>query len=87
MAEPDLREAWADLLQRRPTFGPSLAVYSDIIESWARWSPPRPLGLTLRREACRESWAGGTPLTAVASGALQIGDVEELVGGAMEALV
>jgi FdhE protein len=87
MAEPDLREAWADLLQRRPTFGSSLAVYSDIIESWARWSPPRPLGLTLRREACRESWAGGTPLTAVAAGALQIGDVEELMGGAMEALV
>ncbi len=87
MAEPDLREAWVDLLQRRPTLAPSLTVYGDIIESWARWSPPRPLGLTLRREACCDSWERGIPLTADAAGALQIGDVEELVGGAMEALV
>jgi FdhE protein len=87
MAEPDLREAWVDLLHRRPTFAPSLTVYGEIIESWARWSPPRPLGLTLRREACRDSWERGIPLTADAAGALQIGDVEELVGGAMEALV
>ena len=87
MAELDLREAWVDLLQRRPTFAPSLTLYGDIIESWARWSPPRPLGLTLRREACRDSWERGIPLTADAAGALQIGDVEEVVGGAMEALV
>ena len=87
MAEPDLREAWVDLLQRRPTLAPSLTGYGDITESWARWSPPRPLGLTLRREACCDSWERGIPLTADAAGALQIGDVEELVGGAMEALV
>ena len=68
MAEPDLREAWVDLLQRRPTLAPSLTVYGDIIESWARWSPPRPLALTLRREVCCDSWERGIPLTADAAG-------------------
>ena len=86
MAELDLREAWADLLQRRPTFGPTLAVYGQIIESWARWSPPRTLGLTLNAAACRESWEGGTPLTDVAAQALRVAEVEDVLGGAMEAL-
>ena len=86
MVELDLREAWADLLRRRPSFAPTLSVYDPIIESWARWSPPRPLGLTLGVDACRDSWVRGVPLTDAAAHTLLASDVEELLGSAMETL-
>jgi len=82
----DLQEAWADLLRRRPTFRDSLTIYGDILEGWARWSPPRPLALAPSPEAWRGSWERGTPLVAEAAGALRAADVEDLVGGAMEVL-
>jgi hypothetical protein len=82
----DLREAWADLLRRRPSFGDTLAIYGGILEAWARWSPPASLTLAPAPEVWRVAWAGGTPLTAEAARALRREHVEDLVGAAMEAL-
>ena len=81
----ELQDAWADLLRRRPSFAPSVAVYGDILDTWARWSPPRPLGLTTTPDAWRRSWESGTPLVAEAR-VLRAADLEDLVGAAMEAL-
>jgi hypothetical protein len=86
MPDPDLREAWADLLQRRPTFREPLAVYDEILEAWARWSPDRSLVARESASACREHWEQGVPLVAAASAALRRADAEDLVGAAMEAL-
>ena len=86
MADPDLNEAWLDLLQRRPTFREALAVYGEILEAWARWSPSRPLTAIESATACRERWEQGVPLVAAAADTLRPVDVEDLVGGAMEAL-
>lgn len=82
----DLREAWQDLLRRRPGFRETLAIYSDVIDAWAGWAPSRPLGLALGADACRASWQAGTPLVGEAARALRVEDVESLLGDAMEAL-
>ena len=85
VSEPTLGEAWADLRRRRGALGDVLALYDDIIEGWARWSPPRPLATTLEASACRRRWESGTPLVEVAY-VIRPADVEELVGRAMETL-
>jgi len=85
MTEPNLTEAWADLLRRRPAFRDTLGVYGEIVEAWARWSPPRPLATTWDARACRARWEGGTPLVAAAE-TLRASDVEDLVGSVMETL-
>ena len=82
----DLREAWTDLLRRRPSFRDSLAIYGDIVDAWARWSPLRPLALAPSADAWRASWERGTPIVAEAARVLRREDLEELVGAAMEAL-
>lgn len=82
----ELQEAWADLLGRRPSFRDTLAIYGEILDAWARWSPARPLTLTPAPGAWRASWESGTPLVAEAARALRAGDLEELVGAGMEAL-
>jgi hypothetical protein len=85
MTEPTRIEAWADLLARRPTLRAALDVYGEVLETWARWSPPRALGASWDAQACRERWESGTPLVAVAQ-AVRATDVEELIGSAMECL-
>jgi formate dehydrogenase formation protein len=82
----DLREAWRDLLRRRPAFKATLAIYGHVIDAWAGWAPPRPLGLAMSAEACRASWEAGTPLVSEAARALRAEDVESLAGDAMESL-
>jgi len=82
----DLQDAWADLLRRRPAFRDTLAIYGDVLERWARWSPPRPLALSASPAAWRATWDSGTPLAAEAARALRAADVEDLVGAAMDAL-
>ena len=82
----DLREAWQDLLRRRPTLRASLSLYGDVVELWARWTPPRPLTLGADPAAWRASWERGTPLAELAAAALRPADLEDLVGGAMEIL-
>jgi len=61
-------------------------VYGEIVEVWAAWTPPRALGLALSAGDCRTHWEQGTPLVQEAARALRAEDVEDLVGGAMEAL-
>lgn len=61
-------------------------MYGEIVEGWAAWTPARALGIGLSGEACRTRWGQGTPLVQEAARALRAEDVEELVGGAMEAL-
>jgi hypothetical protein len=82
----DFREAWADLLKRRAQFRPTLAIYGEVVELWAGWTPPRDLALTSSAQACAEAWHAGRPLVAEAARALRSEDVEDLVGGAMELL-
>jgi FdhE protein len=82
----DFREAWADLLRRRPAFGATLAMYGEIVELWAAWAPTRALRLGLSADACRARWRQGTPLVEEAAGVLRAADIEELVGGVMETL-
>ena len=82
----DLQDAWADLLRRRPAFRDTLAIYGDVLERWARWSPPRPLALSPSPAAWRAAWDSGTPLAAEAARVLRAADVEDLVGAAMDAL-
>jgi len=81
----ELQDAWADLLRRRRSFAASVAVYGDILDAWARWSPPRSLALATTPDAWRRSWESGTPLVAEAR-VLRAADLEDLVGAAMEAL-
>jgi hypothetical protein len=82
----ELQEAWADLLRRRPSFRDSLAVYGEILDTWANWSPPPALALAAAPEQWRASWEGGVPLAAEAARLLRAEDLEDLVGAAMEAL-
>src|SRR5262245_29642781 len=82
----DLREAWADLLRRRPSFADTLAIYGELLDVWARWSAARPLALTPSPEAWRAGWERGTPLAAEAARSLRADDLEDLVGAAMEVL-
>jgi formate dehydrogenase formation protein len=82
----DLQDAWADLLRRRATLRESLVIYGDVLDLWARWTPPRALSLSHDPPAWRASWERGIPLAERAAAALRADDVEELVGGAMEIL-
>jgi hypothetical protein len=80
----ELQDAWADLLQRRPALRASLTIYGQILDAWARWSPPRKLALPVEAETWRTTWARGVPLVEHAASMLRADDVEELVGAAME---
>lgn len=82
----ELQDAWADLLRRRPAFRDSLTIYGEILDAWARWSPPRPLALPLDGARWRATWQRGEPLVGDAAASLRPTDVEELVGSAMEIL-
>jgi hypothetical protein len=79
----DLREAWRELLMRRRVLAPSLAPYGRLLERWSQWKAPRQR-LTWSAQRCRESWARGLPLAAEAPPPLQVADVEDLLGAAME---
>jgi hypothetical protein len=85
VTEPRLADAWADVRRRRPGLAGALAVYDDVLDGWARWSPPRPLTVPLEPSACRRRWESGIPLVEAAH-TLRAVDVEELVGTAMGTL-
>jgi len=79
----DLREAWRDLLVRRRALAPSLAPYGRLLDRWSQCKAPRQR-LTWSAQRCRESWGRGVPLAAEAPPPLQVADVEDLLGAAME---
>ena len=79
----ELRQAWTELLARRRSLAASLAPYGEMLERWAAWTPPR-RSLSWSAQRCRESWARAVPLAAEAPPPLDAGDVEDLLGGAME---
>src|SRR2546428_11883237 len=79
----DLRDPWRDLLARRRALASSLAPYGEMLERWAAWTPSRRApGWSAPR--CRETWSRGVPLTAETPPPLDAGDLEDLLGGAME---
>src|SRR2546422_4925678 len=79
----ELRQAWIELLARRRSLAASLAPYGEMLERWAAWTPPR-RSLSWSAQRCRESWTRAVPLAAEAPPPLDAGDVEDLLGGAME---
>ena len=81
----DLREEWLDLLERRPTFAPSLELYGEIIECWAAY-PVHLEPCALPIEAAVACWERGEPLVTAAAPALVAAEVEEVLGPSMEML-
>lgn len=80
---PDLREAWADLLRRRPAFADTLGVYGDLLEHWASAAVVvGPLGWPA--DDCRSRWARGVPLLVDAPPPLAAATVEESLSRVME---
>jgi hypothetical protein len=79
----DLREGWADVLARRSAFASTLAIYSRLIDDWAR-TDPGVRALEWSAEACRSRWSVGEPLLAAAPPALDAGALEESVSRALE---
>jgi FdhE protein len=82
----DLREAWQDLLQRRPTFRESLGVCGDLVEAWAQWTIERPRRLDWSEAQCRARWERGIPLLAEAPTAASPAEIEDLLGTVLELL-
>jgi hypothetical protein len=74
------------LLERRPAFRDVVAVYGEIVEGWAGWTPARDLAGAMSGDECRARWEQGTPLVEVAARGLTAPDVEDLLGAAMELL-
>jgi len=79
----DLREAWSELIERRPGLSSSVHAYGRVFEAWVEASPPAaPLGWT--EEDCRRSWANGIPLAVAAPPDIASAAIEDLLGLAME---
>jgi FdhE protein len=83
MSVLDLREAWADLLRRRPAFAGTLAIYGALVEHWTGTSV-RVRSLGWSAEDCRSRWMRGVPLLADAALPLDAAAVEESVSRVME---
>src|ERR1043166_8291013 len=58
MSAVDLIEAWSDLLRRRPTFAPALAVYEELVRLWAG-APVEGTPLDRDSGGCAHRWARG----------------------------
>jgi hypothetical protein len=86
MGEPDLRAAWADLLERRAALAPTLVMFGEIVALWAREDAGiRPLAQDAA--VSRATWADRRPLVTVAAPGLAVDDVERYLGPAMDLLV
>jgi formate dehydrogenase formation protein len=82
----DLREEWADLLERRPAFRETLGLCTDLIECWARWSPSIPMPAPLAASDCRRCWECGEPLLAAHPPSIAAEDLEDVLGLVVERL-
>lgn len=85
MADPDLREAWNDLLRRRPALAGTLVPYGQVIEHWAQAAivvePAR-----LRADECQSRWGQGVPLLTGAGPHVAVDAIEDLVSAALTAV-
>jgi hypothetical protein len=82
----DLREEWADLLDRRPAFRETLGLYTDLIEFWARWSPSTPTPAPVPASGCRRCWERGEPLLVAYPPSIMAADLEDMLDLLMERL-
>jgi hypothetical protein len=82
----DLRDAWADLLRRRPAFADALALYGGLVDDWAATDVEVP-PLAWPEAESRSRWARGVPLLAEAPPSLAPDEVEESLSRAIEAIV
>jgi hypothetical protein len=81
----DLRDDWADLLERRRVLSTSLVPYGPVVDAWAQWEPPADAP-AWSQGACDERWRRGVPLLAESPLGLEASDVEDLLAVAMEAV-
>ena len=82
----DLREEWAALLERRPSFRSSLSICGRILEVWAVWTPARLRPLAWGADACIACWEGGRPLLAEGPPTMAADEVEGLLWAIMGCL-
>ncbi|OLB09957.1 MAG: hypothetical protein AUG14_05085 [Candidatus Rokubacteria bacterium 13_1_20CM_2_68_19] len=83
MSAVDLIEAWSDLLRRRPTFAPALAVYEELVRLWAA-TPVEVTPLDWDSGACAHRWERGVPILAEATPPLDAETVEPLLGPVLD---
>jgi hypothetical protein len=83
MTVVDLRDAWADLLRRRPALAGTLSVYERVLEQWST-APAVTLPLGWTAEECRTRWSRGVPLIAEASPTLDVAATEESLSQVLE---
>src|SRR6059036_942107 len=83
MSTVDLIEACSDLLRRRPTFAPALAVYEELVRLWAA-TPVEVTPLDWDSGACAHRWERGVPLLAEAPAPLDAETVEPLLGPVLD---
>ena len=86
MSGLDLREAWSDLLRRRPAFRESLALCGAIVDMWADWTSQRPHALDWSEAECRARWERGVPLLVDAPRPGGPDEIETLLASVMELL-
>jgi FdhE protein len=85
MSAIDLREAWADLLRRRPSLADTLAAYDPIVDAWQQ-DAGHVRALAWSAAQCAGLWERGVPLLAEAPIALDADEIEAWLGPAMEAV-
>jgi len=83
MSTVDLTDAWSDLLRRRATFAPALAVYEDLIRLWAATSV-EVTPLDWDSATCTRRWERGMPLLVDATPRIESETVEPLLGPVLD---
>jgi hypothetical protein len=83
---PDLREAWADLLRRRPAFASTLAPYDELVRVWAE-APVEVARLDWDAERCRGQWRRGRPLLGELQAPLDREPLEAVLGPVLDLVV
>jgi FdhE protein len=78
----DLRAAWSALLARRTRLRDALSPYGEIVELWARVTPPAPLALSA--EVCRRHWKRGESLLSAIEVPLSREQVAEVLGPVLD---
>jgi FdhE protein len=80
----DLREAWDDVLRRRPTLAATLAPYTPIMDAWAQ--PSRIAPVRWSAAHCASLWERGLPLLTEGAIRLDAAEVETWLAPAMDAV-